>query len=803
MQDLLYSLRAMRRNPAPAVVAVLVLALGMGANTAMFSVVNAVLLNSAPLKSLREPDRLVMLWEKNPAMMEMIANRMPPALANVRAWKEGAQSFEEIRAFLPMECAIATPGAQARPTRVECGAIEQGFFPLLGVQPAIGRMFTPAEVKSTVLMSGAAYRARFGEDRNLAGKSLQIDGVDRAVIGVMPDSFALPGTYEGTEQKKPEVWLPLDLAAAQGEQALWGRSYSVYARLKPGVPLARARAEMDGIAARLEKEYPDTNHGFGVNVYPVTQEDVGPELRQGILVLQAAVGFVLLIACANMANLLLARAVAREREIGIRLALGAQRGRIVRLMLTESLLLSFLGGLLGLLLAYWSLDLISALAPKDTHGFHELRLDPSVLLFTIGISIGTGVLFGLAPAWHAARRDLTEPIGRGGRTAGSGPQWLRNTMVAGEVALALVLLIGAGLMIRTLSHLMHVDPGFQPAHLLTLKIEGATVKDLGTRLLDRVRQLPGVETASVSSSMPMQRVEQTNYRMEGDDPKSRNLRMACKSAVSETFFETLGIPLHYGRTFTRQETEAKVPTAIIISESFAALHWPRQDPLGRTVLLPTGGKEDSRLMVVGVVGDTHQMGPDSTVLPEMYTPLRQFSDMILAVRTRSDVGAMKASMERVVWGIDPKLPLQPVRSMEKVLYEWPANRRFYMAILVSFAGLALVLAALGLYGVLSYVVNLRNSELGVRIALGATTQDIVALVLRQGLALTLIGTVAGLGISLAITRLMQSLLYGVKPLDPQTFAAVPVALIVVALAACYLPARRAARVDPILALRSE
>ncbi|MGJ5817508.1 ABC transporter permease [Paludibaculum fermentans] len=803
MQDLLFSLRAMRRNPAPAVVAILVLALGMGANTAMFSVVNAVLLNSAPLRSLRDPDRLVMLWEKNPAMMEMIANRMPPALANVRAWKEGAQSFEEIRAFLPMECSLAAASGEARPARVECGAIEQGFFPLLGVQPAVGRLFTPAEMKTTVLMSGAAYRARFGNDWNLTGKSLRVDGVDRAVIGVMPDAFALPGTYEGTEQKKPEVWLPLDLAAAQGEQALWGRSYSVYARLKRGTTLGKARAEMDVIAARLEKEHPDTNHGFGVNVYPVSEEDVGPELRQGILVLQAAVGFVLLIACANMANLLLARAVAREREIGIRLALGAQRSRIIRLMLTESLLLSFLGGLLGLLLAYWSLDLISALAPKDTHGFHELRLDPWVLLFTLGISIGTGVLFGLVPAWHAARRDLTEPMGRGGRTVGTGPQWLRNTMVAGEVALALVLLIGAGLMIRTLSHLMHVDPGFQPAHLLTLKIEGATVKDMGNRLLERVKQLPGVEVASISGSMPMQHVEQGNYRLEGDDPKSRELRMACRSAVSETFFQTMGIPVHYGRGFSRQETEAKTPGAIVVSETFAAVVWPHQDPLGRTVLLPTGGKEDSRLMVVGVVGDTRQMGPDSTVLPEIYTPSRQFTDFILAVRTRSDLGTTRAAMERAVWGIDPKQPLQPARAMEKVLYEWPANRRFYMAILASFAGLALTLAALGLYGVLSYVVNLRRSELGVRMALGATTRDILTLVLRQGLVLTLTGTAAGLAVSLLITRLMQSLLYGVKPLDPQTFAAVPAVLIVVALAACYLPARRAARVDAMLALRDE
>lgn len=799
MQDLLYSFRAIRRNPAPALVAIVVLALGMGANTAMFSVVNAVLLNSAPMKELKDPDRLVMLWEKNPAMMEAIADRMPAALENLRAWKAGARSFEQISAFLPGDCAIPTSGGGTRPARVECGSIEPGFLPLLGVQPALGRNFTAADGRTAVIMSGPAYRARFGNDPTLTGKHLLIDGVDRTVVGVMADSFALPATYEGTDQKRPQVWLPLDLAA---QPDLWGRSYTVYARLKPGVTLAQARAEMNGLAARLAQEHPDTNQGFGANVFPVTDEDAGPELRQGILILQVAVGFVLLIACANMANLLLARAVAREREIGIRLALGAQRGRIVRLMLTESLMLSTLGGLLGLLLAFWSLDAISALAPKDTHGFHELRLDPWVLLFTLVTAVGAGLLFGLAPAWHAVHRDLTDPMGRGGRTAGKGPQWLRNTMVAGEVAFALVLLVGAGLMIRTLSHLMHVDPGFEPARLLTLRIDDATVPELAARLMDRLATVPGIEKASVSSTMPMQRVSQSNYRLENDDPKAKQLRIACISSVNETFFETMGIPVHYGRVFTRAEAEARTPTAVVVSESFAAANWPHQDPLGQIVYAPSE-KADLRLMVVGVVGDTHQMGPDSKILPEMYMPHRSFPNFVVAVRTRAQSATIMQELERAVWSIDPRQPLQPARSMETVLYEWPANRRFYMAILVAFAGLALLLAALGLYGVLSYVVNMRTNELGVRMALGASAGDILKLVLRQGLALTLAGSAVGLALALGLTRLMERLLYGVKPLDLQTFAAVPVTLLLVSLAACYLPARRAARVDPMQALRAD
>jgi putative ABC transport system permease protein len=808
-QDVSYAIRTLRRSPGPTAAAVIALALGMGANTAMFSVVDAVLLNSAALRGLRDPGRLVMVWERNPAMMVFLAERLPVALQNYREWKRQNRSFAGMTRFLSSNCTLGGRNRSAgdRPERVESMVVEPGFFALLGIRTEMGRAFTAGDAQTAkdrvVMVSEELYRKRFGGDPNLAGKTLQVDGVERAVVGVLPEKFEMPGLWQGTDQRRPAVWMPAD-AAAGTPQELWSRTWLVYARLRPGVTVAQARSEMKVIGEGVRKQYPEQNEGCGVNVFSLAEEDVGPDLRHSLLILQVAVGFVLLIACANVANLLLARAVGREREIAIRLALGAWRGRIVRLMLTESVLLSLLGAAVGVGLAFWSLDAISALAPQDTHGFHELRLDGTVLGFTLLMSVLTGVIFGLAPAWHAAGRNLNEALSSGGRSISSGPQWLRSGMVVGEVALALILLAGAGLMIRSLSVLMSVDPGFRTDHLLTVQTasgSAAAARSFGNELLARVERLPGVQSASISSGLPMESVTEQNYSIEGR-PKPKNAPIAGRTSVTETFFRTMGVPIRRGRGFTRADAEANEPAVLMVNDAFVRRNWPAEDPLGKVVLLPNGD-QDLRLTVVGVVGNLHEMGPDAETRPELYVPSRTFSDINLAVRTAGDPMALGPAVERAVWSIDPTIPVQEMRSMQQVLHDWPADRRFNMMVLGGFAGLALLLSSLGLYGVLAYLVTLRTRELGIRVALGAGSSQVLRLVVGQGLRMTALGIGIGLAGALLLTRLMQSLVFGISTSDPVTFAAVVVTLALVALLASYVPARRATKVDPMQALRTE
>jgi predicted permease len=810
LQDVFYAIRTLRKSPGPTAAAVIALALGMGANTAMFSVVDAVLLNSVALRGLRDPGRLVMVWEKNPSMMAFIAERMPVALQNYREWKRQNQSFAGMTAFVSASCTLGGRNLAAgdRPERVESIAVEPGFFSLLGIPTQLGRTFTADDARTAkdrvVMVSADLYRKRFGGDPSLAGKTLRVDGVERAVIGVLPERFEMPGLWEGTDQRRPEVWMPADTAGANTPQELWSRAWCVYARLRPGVTLARARSEMTAIGNGVGKAYPDQNEGMGVNVFSLAQEDVGPQLRRSLMILQVAVGFVLLIACANVANLLLARAVGREREMAIRLALGAWRGRIVRLMLTESVMLSLMGAAVGVVLAFWSLDVISTLAPKDTHGFHELRLDLPVFGFTFLMSVLTGVVFGLAPAFHATRRNLNESLSAGGRTISSGPQWLRSGMVVGEVALALMLLAGAGLMIRSLSALMSVDPGFRTDHLLTVQtapVSATAARSFCNELLARVERLPGVQSASISSGLPMESVTEQNYSIEGR-PKSKDTPIAGRTNVTETYFRTMAIPIRRGRGFTRADAEANEAAVAIVNDSFAQRNWPGENPVGKVVLLPNGEK-NFRLSIVGVIGNLHEMGPDAAPRPELYVPSRTFSDINLAVRTAGDPMALGPAVGRAVWSVDSTVPVQEIRSMQQVLHDWPADRRFYMMVLGGFAGLALLLASLGLYGVLAYLVTLRTRELGIRVALGASSAEVLRLVVGQGLRMTGLGIGIGLAGGLLLTRLMRSLVFGISTSDPITFAAVVVTLAMVALLASYVPARRATKVDPMQALRAE
>jgi len=562
-QDLTCAVRTLRKSPGFTAAAILALALGIGANTAIFSVIHAVLMNSRPLKALREPDRLVMIWEKNPALPGFISARVTVCLKNYLAWKQQARSFEAMALYGTANFTLTAreDGGNLKPELVSGARASADLFPLLGIQPRLGRNFTAEEMQpgkgGVAIIGDELYRGRFGGDPRIIGKRMLANGLDYEIVGVLPPGFLLPAMREGFDQTKSKMWVPLSIGAGGQDESL--RDYYVFGRLQRGTSLEQARAEMNVIAERLLQSDPKLNTGFGANVFPLAVEDVSPPLRRSLLVLQVAVGFVLLIACANVANLLLTRAVGREREVAIRVALGASRLRMMRQTLTESLLLSGLGGAAGLLLAHWALRLFSGVAPADTHGFHELRLDPQVLGFTILAAMLSGLLFGLAPALHAVRQSVNQALGHGVRSGGGASNRLRGALVVLEVALSLVLLIGAGLMIRGLGSLLSVDLGFRPDHVLKMRIalpESKYPKErtavFGDRLLEGVRGLAGVQSASLAQGVPMQQVAIGPYGLESVPRKPGQELLVMISGVREGYFETLGIKLLRGRAFTRR-----------------------------------------------------------------------------------------------------------------------------------------------------------------------------------------------------------------------------------------------------------
>jgi putative ABC transport system permease protein len=809
-QDLKFAARTLRNNPGFAGSAVVSLALGIACNTTIFSAINAVILDSQPLRAFPDPSRVVMVWEKNPAIGGFLAERVPVALRNYLVWKHQARSFDGMAVYGSMTFNLAA-GAEAssrRPEQIEGAKCSIDFFPLFKVKPRLGRNFTQADLRASgqvALISDELYGSRFSGRPDILGQSIIANGKPYMVIGVLPPHFKLPSMWEGFDRKDPQVWIPLDTLSAPGED----RGYFVYATLRPGHSLEQARAELAVIAEGSRSAYPQFNAGFSVNVFTVVAEDVSPRLRRTLTILQAAVGFVLLIACANVANLLLTRAVQRRREIALRLALGAGRWRIIRQITTESLLLSAAATAAGLALSFVVISVVSAIAPADTHGLHELCIDVKVLGFTAAIAVITGMLFGLAPAVHAAGQNLNEAFRSASRSVASGSSPIRSTLVVIEVGLSVMLLIGAGLTIRSLSALLAVDPGFQLAHLLKMRLtlpdsrysekQAAAFND---RLLRLVRELPGVRAASLAHGVPMQDISFAPYRAEGRQARSGADPNAMISLVSDGYFETLGMKLLRGRTFVQRDTDASIkPTPVVVNETFVRLNWPGDSGLGRTLLVPADG--EGRCQIVGVVGDSHQTGPDEKTQPEFFIPTGRLSSEILLVRTAGDARAMLQPVVNAVWSIDKDQPVFGIGTMEGVLREWTAQRRFTMMVLSAFAAVALLLAAGGLYSVLAYSVSLRTHELGIRTALGADSGSITSLVVGQGLRLALTGVGIGLAGAAGVNRLMQSLVFDVSPTDPYTWVAVTVVLIAVGATASYVPARRAAAVDPIEALRVE
>jgi putative ABC transport system permease protein len=799
-QDLRYGARMLLKNPGFTLVAVLTLSLGIGANTAIFSVVNAVLLRPLPFA---EPERLVWLWDTQPQLPTA-----PTSLPDFLDWKSQNRSFEHLAAFQSGSMFLDT-GDGTRETPV--GLVTPEMFALFRVSPILGRTFTDEETLPgrfrVAVLGHALWRSRFGSDPNVLGRTIELNGAPYTIIGVMPEGFSFPD--------RAELWRPLPIDPNKLD---WGPHYlRVVGRLKPGVTLAQAQAEMSPIAARLSEQHADKNAGHGVKLEllrNVVVGDIGPAL----FVLLGAVGFVLLIACANVANLLLARVGARQKEIAVRTALGASRLRIVRQLFTESLMLSAGGGAAGLLIAVWGVKWLVSLGPNTIPRVHEIAVDPRVIFFTLLISVATSLLFGLAPALQASRPDLTGALKEGGRgSAGLRRNRLRSVLVISEVALSLVLLIGAGLMIRSLAKLNRVDPGFDPARVFTMGVtllpnkypDDERVASFYSQLLERAAATPGVESAGAISDLPLLGSNTSDYfTIEGQPPVAKKEEPITEyHVVTPRYFESMGIPLLAGRDFAETDTK-QAPNVVVINEAFARRHFAGESPLGHRIRLQ--GQERDPLLIVGVVGDVRQLGLDKQPVPEAFVPFLQDPlsktyqrSMTIVARTKSDPGAVAGSLRAMLTSLDKSLPVYDLKPMTEYLRDSLARRRFNLILLTAFGGVALALAAVGIYGVISYGVTQRTHEIGIRMALGAEKGDVLWLVVRQGMILALGGVAIGLLASLALTRLMETLLYGVSVTDPLTFTVIALLLTSVALLACFVPARRAAKVDPLVALRYE
>lgn len=796
-QDIRYALRSLRRTPGFAVVACLTLALGFGANTAMFSVIQAVLLRPLPYL---EPERLVMVWEHN---LPRHRERNVVSPSNYLRWKERATSFTDL-AMYTWSSTVFTGGDA--PERVSGRSVTTNLFSVLGAQPGLGRLFTPEEGvqggPEVVLLSHGLWQRRFGRDSAIVGRQVAIAGGTATIVGVMPAGFRPLGTEE--------YWEPFTIGAETREPR--GRYAMVLGRLKPGVSPERAGAEMMTIARGLESEFPEFDTGWSTNVVPLTEQVVGGA-RQMLLVLFGAVALVLLIACANVANLTLVRATGRARETAVRVALGAPRGRLVRQWLLESLLVAGVGGAAGLLLALWGVDLLKALAPSDVPRLAEIRMDGTVLGATALVVVIVGALAGLPAAlgMGARRAALSEATTR--TTAGGVAARWRQGLVVIQLALALMLLAGAGLMIRSLGRLLAVNPGFDPASVLTVELslpsalyeEDARRTAFFDQVLDQVRALPGVATAGVVSALPLTGLASaTTFSVVGRPaPAPGQAPVADIRSADDGYFPALGIPLRRGRLPAMSDAAAS-PPVVFINETMARQLWPDGDPIGARVKVNMDDPE-AEPEIAGVVGDVRHDGLDGAIRPMIYYPRAQSPSgyMVLVVRTAGDMAALTAAIRSVVRGLDPALPIGDIATMEEHVRQSVADRRYPMFLLGLFGALAVSLAAIGLYGVVAHGVGLRTREFGVRIALGATPRDMTRLVLSGAAALALGGVVLGTAGALLSTRVLTHLLYDIAPSDPGTLAAVAALLSVVVVLAAWLPARRAARVDPMTALRAE
>lgn len=800
--DLRYGLRMLVKNPGFTAVAVIALALGIGANTAIFSVVNTVLLRQLPYK---DPERLVMVFEDSSKHGHP---RDTPTVANYIDWRDQNQVFESIAAITDATFNLTGIGD---PERILGYRVSASLFPMLGVSPQLGRFFTPDEDQAganrVAIMSHSLWQRRFGGDPNIIGKALTLNGRSVTVVGIMPANFRF-------RTQEDELWVPI--AFSQEEQQNRSAHYlDVVARLKSGVTLSQSQAEMSAIAARLQQQYPDTNTDVGAEVVLLHEHMVG-DIRPALLIFLGAVGLVLLIACVNVANLLLARAAVRQREIALRVALGASRWRLIRQFLTESILLGMLGGIVGLVLALAGLRLLTVIIPPDIPQIKNISIDPRVLGFTILISLLTGLIFGLAPAIQLSGFSPNETLKEGGHNpvAGRGNR-IRGGLIVAEVAISVVLLIGAGLLINSFLRLRNVDPGFRSENLLTMRVslpqakygEPAQRAAFYTELNRRLESVPGVSSSAVITHLPLyHQGGSTIVYIEGrPEPPPSQEPIITTRVISPKYFETMGIPLLSGRQLTDQDTDNS-PNVTVISETMARRYWPGENPIGKRVAFGRPERDEEWFRIVGIARDVRQSDLITEIKPQMYVSYQQTGFFIprdLVLKTDVDPLSLAATVRKTIWEIDKDQPVSNIRTMDQIASESVARQRFSMLLFAIFAGVALLLAAVGIYGVLSYSVAQRRGEFGIRMALGAQKRDVLKLTISKGLKLVLLGVVFGLVGAFALTRLMASLLFGIGATDPTTFAAISLVLVGVGLLASYIPARRATKVDPIVALRNK
>ncbi|MGH9837332.1 MAG: ABC transporter permease [Blastocatellia bacterium] len=807
LQDLRYGFRTLIKKPGFALIAIIALALGIGANTAIFSVVNSILLR--PL-AYKDPERLVLINHDYPKI-NLKASVSAPGYAHYR---DNAKSFESVAALSGGNFNLTDGG---EPERLNGGLVSQNFFSTLGATAAEGRLFLPEEDQpgrnKVVLLNHAYWQRRFGGDASLVNRTITLNGEGYTVVGVMP-----PGFQFGREIGRViDLWTPIAFTPAQlSTNNLTNEYLFVVGRLKSDATIQQAQAELDIIANNLRQQYMQgaDRSNWGLTTQAFGEMVVG-DIRPALWTLMAAVAFVLLIACANVANLLLARAADRQKEMAIRAALGAGRWRVIRQLLTESVLLAFAGGLLGLALAWWGIRALVRINETQIPRAAEIGIDWWVLAFTLGVSLLTGILFGLIPALQTSKTDLHETLKEGGRSGSSGARgWIRNIFVVVEMALALMLLVGAGLLIRSFWQLQRVNPGFVPQNTLTMSLSLPATKytepvqraNFYQQVLQQIRTLPGVQSAGATSILPLSGMNSSgSFRIEGRDvPQGQSLPHGDRWAATADYFSTMKINLVRGRFFDDRDTMTSQPVAII-DETMARKYWPNEDPMGKRISYQGGQQNPIWREIVGIAGHVKHRGLEGESRVQYYIPhpQTQSANMFLVVRTGGDPASLTGAVRGAIRGFDKDLPIFRVTTMEQLVADSMAQRRFALVLFGVFAAVALLLAAVGLYGVLSYSIAQRSHEIGVRMALGAQARDVLRLVVGQGMLLALIGVAVGLTLAFALTRWMATLLFEVKATDPMTFVVIALALTLVALLACFIPARRATKVDPIVALRYE